>query len=506
MTNEAILAIDAGTTGITVVLVDREGVVRARGYTEFAQFFPQPGWVEHDAEGIWLAVLDATSQALAVGEGFVPTAIGIANQRETCLFWDRSGRPLHRAIVWQCRRSAAICAELRDQGLEPQIARRTGLRLDPYFSGTKALWLTRNDPSLASHVASGDVMFGTIDTWLAYKLSGGAAHVTDATNASRTLCFDIKRMAWDEGLLGTFGLNSRVMAQVVPSSSAVCATRNLNVLPDGLPVAGIAGDQQAALYGQACFEAGLTKGTYGTGCFILTHTGPALRHSDAGLLTTVAATADGSPAYALEGSIFVAGAALQWCRDNLKLFETWQQGEALAASVPNAGGVVFVPAFVGLGSPHWAPDARGTLYGLTRGTTPAHIARAALDSMAFQAQDALSLMAADAGTPLTELRVDGGAAANDALMQLQADLLGVPVSRPASVESTALGAAYLAGLATGFWRDESELASLRRVERRFESSRNAAVAQAAYARWGAAVAGLLATELPALDRDLEHSA
>jgi glycerol kinase len=498
MPNEAILAIDAGTTGITVVLVDRNGLVQARGYSEVEQFFPQPGWVEHDADGIWRAVLDATSQALAAVEGYVPTAIGIANQRETCLFWDRAGRPLHRAIVWQCRRSAAICTELRDQRLEPRIARRTGLRLDPYFSGTKALWLTRNDPSLAARVAAGDVMFGTIDTWLAYKLSGGTAHVTDATNASRTLCFDIERMAWDDGLIETFGLNRRVMAEVAPSSGVVCRTRDVGVLPDGLPVAGIAGDQQAALYGQACFEAGLTKGTYGTGCFILTHTGARPRYSDAGLLTTVAATADGSPTFALEGSIFVAGAALQWCRDNLKLFETWQQGEALAASVPDAGGVVFVPAFVGLGSPYWAPDARGALYGLTRGTTPAQIARAALDSIAFQAQDALSLMG-----PLTELRVDGGAAANDSLMQLQADLLGVPVSRPASVESTALGTAYLAGIATGFWRDEAELAALRQVERRFEPSSAAEAARDAYARWGAAVGGLLRTDLPAVDKGIE---
>jgi glycerol kinase len=340
-------------------------------------------------------------------------------------------------------------------------------------------------------------MFGTIDTWLLYKLSGGAAHVTDATNASRTLCFDIVATRWDDGLLETFGLNRRVMAEVVPSSGVACRTRDVGVLPDGLPVAGIAGDQQAALYGQACFQAGLTKGTYGTGCFILTHTGSAPRYSDAGLLTTTAATADGSPAYALEGSIFVAGAAMQWCRDNLQLFATYEQGEALAASVPDAGGVVFVPAFVGLGSPHWAPGARGTVYGLTRGTTPAHIARAALDSMAFQAQDALALMAAE--VPLGELRVDGGAAANDALMQLQADLLGVPVSRPASVESTALGAAYLAGLATGFWRDEAEMASLRRVERRFEPSKDAAAAREAYERWRVAVEGLLATRLPPLD-------
>src|SRR3954469_22720577 len=270
---EAILAIDAGTTGVTCVLVDHEGVVHARGYREFEQFFPQPGWVEHDAEGIWQAVLEATSQALAAGQVYAPTAIGIANQRETCLFWDRSGRPLHRAIVWQCRRSAGICVELRGQGLEPQISRHTGLRFDPYFSGTKALWLTRNDPSLASRVASGDVMFGTIDTWLAYKLSGGMAHVTDVTNASRTLCFDIQSMAWDDDLLETFGLNRRVMAAVVAWSGVACTTRNVGLLPDGLPVAGIAGDQQAALFGQACFEAGLTKGTYGTGCFILTHIG-----------------------------------------------------------------------------------------------------------------------------------------------------------------------------------------------------------------------------------------
>jgi glycerol kinase len=497
MPEPCILAIDAGTTGVTALLVDERGEAVARGYSAIEQLYPRPGWVEHDAGGIWRAVLDATAQALAAPAGHTPVAVGVTNQRETCLFWDRDGRPLHNAIVWQCRRSAGICAELRDRGLDPQVVRRTGLRLDPYFSGTKALWLTQHDPALTSRITAGDVMFGTIDTWLLYRLSGGVAHVTDATNASRTLCFDIEAMCWDDGLLETFGLNRRIMAEVVPSSGVACTTRNVGVLPNGLTVAGIAGDQQAALYGQACFEAGLTKGTYGTGAFILTHTGATPHYSDSGLLTTVAATADGSAAYAIEGSIFVAGAAMQWCRDNLGLFETYAAGEALAASVPDAAGVVFVPAFVGLGSPYWAPDARGALYGLTRGTTPAHIARAALDSMAFQAQDALALMAAE--VPLSELRVDGGAAANDALMQLQADLLGVPVSRPASVESTALGAAYLAGLATGFWRAEAELASLRRVERRFEPSPEAARAREAYARWQAAVAGLLRTELSLID-------
>jgi glycerol kinase len=496
---EAVLAIDAGTTGVTALLVDHDGAIAGQGYAELAQHFPAPGWVEHDAEEIWQTSLRAVGEALAKAPDCTPIAIGIANQRETCLFWHRrDGRPLHRAIVWQCRRSAQICDELRSLGIEPDLQRRTGLRLDPYFSGTKALWLRRNDPSLASRIDGGDVAFGTVDAWLAYRLSGGQTHATDTTNASRTLCMDLARTAWDDGLLETFGLNRRVMPEIRPSAGGFGVTQGVPGLPNGLPIAAIVGDQQAALFGQACFDAGLTKATFGTGCFILTHTGSEPMFSKSGLITTVAATAGGSPAYALEGSIFVAGAALQWLRDNLGLVGSWAQGEAMASGVADSGGAVFVPAFVGLGSPYWGPDVRGALFGLTRGTQPAHIVRAALDSMIYQAQDVLSIMAQENGSGIKELRVDGGAAANDALMQLQADLSGATLTRPASVESTGMGAAYLAGIATGFWRDEAEVAPLRRVERRFEPQAGSSLAKQGYERWRQAIQGLLATHLPAL--------
>ena len=496
---EAVLAIDAGTSGVAALLVDQQGVVVAQGYRELKQYYPSPGWVEHDAEEIWQAVLSAVAAARAQAPQRGIIAIGVANQRETCLFWDRrTGEPEHRAVVWQCRRSAAICGELNAAGLEPELQRRTGLRLDPYFSGTKALWLLRNQQGLRERVRRGEVAFGTIDSWLAYRLSGGLVHATDVTNASRTLCLDLQTLAWDDGLLDTFGLTREVMPEVLPSSHHFGVTKGAGVIPDGLPIAGMAGDQQAALFGQACFEEGLTKATYGTGCFILSHTGARPVFSSHGLITTVASTADGSAAYALEGSIFVAGAALQWCRDNLGLVKDWREGESLAQSVEDCAGVVFVPAFVGLGSPYWGPDVRGTLYGLTRGTRPAHIVRAALESMIYQAQDVLLVMAGEAGTRFDELRADGGAAANGMLMQLQADLAGVPVSRPASVESTGIGAAFLAGLAVGFWRDEAEVAALRRQERRFTPAADPTAARMGYERWQAAVAGLLATDLPPL--------
>jgi glycerol kinase len=492
---DCILAIDAGTTGVTALLVGHDGIVQARGYHEFPQHFPQPGWVEHDPEEIWQHVLLAVRDALAGALGHSPVAIGITNQRETCLFWDRkTGTPLHQAVVWQCRRSAPICDELREAGIEKDLRKRTGLRLDPYFSGTKALWLRRNNSSLARRIDGGDVAFGTIDSWLAYRLSGGRVHVTDTTNASRTLCLDLATLDWDDGLLETFGLNHRVMPEILPSASDFGRTAGVPGVADGLPIAALVGDQQAALYGQACFTAGLTKATYGTGCFILTHTGPRPVFSDEGLITTVAATADGTPAYALEGSILVAGAALQWLRDNLGLVGSWREGETMAAAVEDAGGVVFVPGFVGLGSPYWGPDVRGAVFGLTRGTQTAHIVRAALDAMVYQAQDVLSIMARSA-VPIGELRVDGGAAANDALMQLQADLLGARLTRPVSVESTGMGAAFLAGLHVRFWRDEAEIASLRRVEREFTRA-SPEVARAGYNRWRTAIDGLLAMELP----------
>jgi glycerol kinase len=493
---EAILAIDAGTTGVTALLLDHDASVVGYGYREIPQYYPAPGWVEHDADEIWRAALGAAGAALKAAD-HAAVAVGVASQRETCLFWDReSGRPVQRAIVWQCRRSAAICEELRSRGLEPDIQRRTGLRLDPYFSGTKALWLRRNQPELATRIDAGDVAFGTIDSWLAYKLSGGRVHASDRTNVSRTLAFDLEKLDWDDGLLELFGLRRGVMPEVRPSAAGFGQTSGAGEIPDGLPVAALVGDQQGALFGQACMRSGLTKATYGTGCFILTHTGPQPVYSRRGLVTTIAATADGSPAYALEGSIFIAGAALQWLRDSLGLVGDWHDGELIAASVPDAGGVVFVPAFVGLGSPHWDQDARGALYGLTRGTTRAHIVRAALDSMVYQAQDVLAVISEEAG-PIDELRVDGGAAANDRLMQLQADLAGVDLSRPASVESTAMGAAFLAGLSLGFWRDEAEIGALRREERLFRPSADAGAPQRGYERWRRAVEGLRATGLPA---------
>ena len=500
MAAEAILAIDAGTTGVTALLVDHGGVVRSSGYRELTQYYPQPGWVEHDAEEIWQATLAAAGDCLAKSPEYEPIAVGVANQRETMLFWERrSGEPRHRAIVWQCRRSAAICEELRAAGLEAEVARKTGLRLDPYFSGTKALWLTRQDETLRARIAKGDVCFGTIDSWLAWRLSGGALHVTDATNASRTLAFDIEKLDWDDGLLRAFGLDRRVMPEVGPSGAVRGKTAAAGALPGGLPIAALVGDQQAALFGQACFEPGMTKATYGTGCFILMATGDKRFDSKRGLLTTLAATAgEMQPRYALEGSIFVAGAALQWCRDNLGLAEGAEEGERLAASVADAGGVVFVPAFAGLGSPHWGPDARGAIYGLSGAATSAHVVRAAIDSMAFQAQDVLDVMREETRLRIAELRVDGGAAANDRLMQLQADLSGATISRAASVESTGLGAAFLAGLAVGFWRDEAEIASLRSEAARFEPSPRVSVARGEHGRWKQAVAGLLQTELPPL--------
>jgi glycerol kinase len=490
----AVLAIDAGTTGITVLAVGQDGEVLSRGYREFPQHYPKPGWVEHDAREIWEATLAAAGDAL-VGD-ISPVAVGITNQRETFLYWDRAtGDPLHNAIVWQCRRSAALCDDLKASGLEGEVRRKTGLLIDPYFSGTKTLWLARERSDIAAAVASGKAAFGTIDTWLAYKLSGGAAHVTDVTNAARTLVFDIDHLDWDDALLDAFALNRAVMPEVAPSAGVRGETARAGPVPSGLPIASQAGDQQAALFGQACFEPGQTKATYGTGCFILMNTGRRV-DSAGGLLTTPAASGDGRAAYALEGSIFVAGAAVQWCRDNLGLIRDLGEAETLATSVADSGGVVFVPAFVGLGTPYWGPDARGAVFGLTRGTKPAQIVRAALESMAYQAQDVLDIMTAEAGLSLRELRVDGGAASNDFLMQLQADLSGAELSRPRSVESTALGAAYLAGIAVGMWKDEAEVASLRREDRRFFAAPQAATRRTERARWSAAVEGLLATKLP----------
>jgi len=489
-----VLALDQGTTGSTALLIDAMGSVKARGYAELPQHFPKPGWVEHDGGEIWTSVLSATRRALQAARADARSiaAIGITNQRETALVWDRrTGRPLHRAIVWQDRRTSEICTAMKSKGLEPAIARATGLRLDPYFSGTKLTWLFRHVRGLRERAKRGEVAFGTVDTWLLWKLTGGRVHATDFTNASRTLLFDLEKMRWSPALLKQFEVPSEILPDVMPSSGVFGHTRNLPGIPDGIPIAGIAGDQQAALYGQGCVKPGMSKNTYGTGCFLLLHTGSRPVRSRAGLLTTVACGPRGEAAYALEGSVFIAGAALQWLRDGLQVLATAGESEAMARSIEDTGGVVMVPAFVGLGAPYWRPDVRGALFGLTRGTTRAHIARAALESLTFQTRDVVEAMARDSGRRTRVLRVDGGASANDWLMQYQADLLGVPVERPRVVETTALGAGLLAGLAVGFWKSHRDLDRARRIDRVFRPRRPRAWRDAEYARWNQAVAMLL---------------
>jgi glycerol kinase len=489
-----VLAIDQGTTGTTALLLDQAGATRGRGYAELPQHFPRPGWVEHDGMEIWASVLAAVRGALRSSRAGARTiaAIGITNQRETTLLWDRrTGEPVARAIVWQDRRTAARCEALRRAGAAPAIRSRTGLVIDPYFSATKVEWLLRHTPGLRARARRGAIAFGTVDAWLLWKLTGGTTHATDPTNASRTMLFDIARLAWDGALLERFGVPRALLPEVRPSSGVFGTTRGVPGIPDGIPIAGIAGDQQAALFGQGCVHAGESKNTYGTGCFLLLNTGSRRVISRAGLLTTVACGPRGEPAYALEGSVFIAGAALQWLRDGLGLIARASDSEALARSVPDSGGVVLVPAFVGLGAPHWRSDVRGALLGLTRGTTRAHVARAALESMAFQTRDVVEAMARDAGRRVRTLRVDGGAVANDFLMQYQADLLGIPVERPRVIETTALGAGLLAGLAAGVWDSPRELDRARRIERVFRPAKPAAWRAREMARWTNAVALLL---------------
>jgi glycerol kinase len=463
-----ILALDQGTTSSRAIVFDETGGILGTAQQEFRQIFPRPGWVEHDATEIWATQSGVMHEALAkagVAARDV-AAIGITNQRATTVVWERaSGRPIANAIVWQDRRTAELCDELRAAGKAALIAERTGLVIDAYFSGTKLKWLLDHVPGARARAARGDLAFGTVDSWLVYQLSGGKEHLTDASNASRTLLFDIRRGDWDDELLALLDVPRSVLPRVV-ASSGVCAETML----DGVrvPIAGIAGDQQAALFGQACLSPGLAKNTYGTGCFLLLNTGRNAVASRNNLLTTVAWKRNDVLEYALEGSVFIAGAVVQWLRDGLRIIRSAPEIEPLAASVPDTGGVYFVPAFAGLGAPHWDAYARGAMFGLTRGTTAAHLARAALESIAFQSVDVLDAMQKDAGITLAELRVDGGAAANDLLMQFQADVLGVPVVRPQVLETTALGAAYLAGLAVGYWKGDGEIVANWKVDRRFE--------------------------------------
>ena len=461
-----ILAIDEGTTGVTCLVIDVEGRVRGRAYSEFGQHFPQPGWVEHDAEEIWATTRRVALAAVAhAGLGMHALAgIGITNQRETVVLWDRTtGKPLHRALVWQDGRTAATCRALREAGHEADVRARTGLVIDPYFSGTKLAWLLDHIPDARRRAEAGELAAGTIDSWLVWKLTGGRQHLTDPTNASRTLLYALDTGAWDPALLELFGVPAALLPEI-RASSEVYGTTSGEALTAEVPIAGIAGDQQAALFGHGCWTAGEGKNTYGTGAFLLVNTGTERVESRHGMLTTAACGPRGERAFALEGSIFVAGAAVQWLRDGVGILEQADETEAMARSLAANDGVYFVPAFTGLGAPHWEPQARGTVFGLTRGTTRAHLARAALEAMAYSTADVVEAMQGDAGVKLPELRVDGGAAANDWLMQYQADVLGIPVRRPAMVEMTARGAAGLAGLATGFWRTPDELDAARPEE------------------------------------------
>jgi len=464
-----ILALDQGTTSSRAMIFDRGGTVKALAQKEFRQHFPRPGWVEHDATEIWASQAGVATEAITRA-GLSPrdiAAIGITNQRETTVLWDkRTGVPLHNAIVWQDRRTAAICDKLKADGLEQLFRQKTGLVLDAYFSGTKLAWLLDNIPGARQRAENGELAFGTIDSWLVWNLTGGRRHITDVSNASRTLLFNINTLAWDDALLQDLNIPRAILPEVVDSSAVYGETAG-ELFAANIPIAGMAGDQQAALFGQVCTRPGMVKNTYGTGCFMLMNTGTKPVVSKSNLLTTVAWRIGGKTEFALEGSVFIAGAAVQWLRDGLGIIKKSSDVEPLATSVPDSGGIIIVPAFAGLGAPHWDPYARGTIVGITRGTTAAHIARATLESIAFQVTDVLTAMEADAGVSLAELRVDGGATVNNLLMQFQADLLGVPVVRPRINETTALGAAYLAGLAVGYWQDNEEIAEHWQMERTF---------------------------------------
>ncbi len=489
--SQYVMSIDQGTTGSTVIILDKDLNVRGRANVEFPQIYPKPGWVEHDPEEIWSSVERAIELSLEEAglTGKDISAIGITNQRETTVLWEKStGKPLHNAIVWQCRRTAEICDELKEKGLEELYRKKSGLVLDPYFSGTKLRWLLDNVEGTQERAEKGELLFGTIDTYLVWRLSGGKAHVTDVSNASRTLLMDLETLQWSEELMKPLNIPQAVLPEIRSNAEVYAETDGNGVLPAGIPIAGMAGDQQAALFGQACFEEGEAKCTYGTGAFLLVNTGSSVHHSEHGLLSTVAWKVGDKTTYALEGSVFIAGAAVQWLRDELKIIDSAPEIEELAKTVEDSGGVVFVPAFAGLGAPHWRSEARGLLWGLTRGSNRGHIARATLEGIAHTVHEVLDAMAADMGHPLVALKVDGGASANGILMQYQADLLQANISRPQMLDTTALGAAFLAGLGAGIWSSTEEIKQTWKEDRTFIPSMSDDIVQQRLQLWKEVVA------------------
>ncbi|MGR2783872.1 glycerol kinase GlpK [Bacillus subtilis] len=490
-----ILSLDQGTTSSRAILFNKEGKIVHSAQKEFTQYFPHPGWVEHNANEIWGSVLAVI--ASVISESGISASqiagIGITNQRETTVVWDKdTGSPVYNAIVWQSRQTSGICEELREKGYNDKFREKTGLLIDPYFSGTKVKWILDNVEGAREKAEKGELLFGTIDTWLIWKMSGGKAHVTDYSNASRTLMFNIYDLKWDDELLDILGVPKSMLPEVMPSSHVYAETVDYHFFGKNIPIAGAAGDQQSALFGQACFEEGMGKNTYGTGCFMLMNTGEKAIKSEHGLLTTIAWGIDGKVNYALEGSIFVAGSAIQWLRDGLRMFQDSSLSESYAEKVDSTDGVYVVPAFVGLGTPYWDSDVRGSVFGLTRGTTKEHFIRATLESLAYQTKDVLDAMEADSNISLKTLRVDGGAVKNNFLMQFQGDLLNVPVERPEINETTALGAAYLAGIAVGFWKDRSEIANQWNLDKRFEPELEEEKRNELYKGWQKAVKAAMA--------------
>lgn len=484
-----ILAIDQGTTSSRAIVYDKQGSIIAQGQEEFKQYFPKPGWVEHDPLEIWKSVERSINKVLTKIPARNISAIGITNQRETTVIWDRiTGKPIYNAIVWQCRRTAGRCEQLKkNKKLVKKIQGKTGLPVDAYFSATKIEWLLKNIPGAYIKALKGELCFGTTDTWILWNLTGGTVHATDYTNASRTMLFNIDKLSWDKELLKKFSVPLNILPKVKTSSGIFGTTNAIGKLPAGIPIAGIVGDQQGALFGQTCLSPGTIKNTYGTGCFMLLNTGTKRITSKQGLITTLGCDQNGKPAYVLEGSVFIAGAAIQWLRDQLRIIPDAPSSEKLAQTVSSTDGVYFVPAFVGLGAPYWDQEARGTITGITRGTTRAHLVRAALEALCYQTKDVLDAMNKDSGLKISALNIDGGAAANNFLCQFQTDILGIPVLRPAVIETTSLGAAYLAGLAVGYWKNSDEIKTLWQLDKQFKPALTRTKAQELYQGWSKAM-------------------